>query len=153
MLQEAQRKWMIRANSLVKVCKKVFELPLFPVGRRMTAVCSRGIKYWCCMQGKAAGLLGTGERFLMKYWRRLEMGPEHVCPSSSALPPANNVRALEENSQSCQLRWVGSCECASKSEPIYVRLVVYIPKKSECVYACGTSCLIWILLLWNSSKT
>jgi len=47
------------------------------------------------MQGKAAGLQGTGERFLMKYWRRLEMRPEHVSPSSSAPPAANNVLALD----------------------------------------------------------
>lgn len=35
------------------------------------------------------------------------MGPEHVCPASSAPPPANNVHALEENSQSCKLGWAG----------------------------------------------
>lgn len=128
MLQETQRKWMITANSLVKVCKRVFELPLFPVGRRMTAVRSGGIKNWCCMQGKATGLLGTGERFLMKYWKRLEMGQEHVCPSSSALPPANNVRALKGNSQSYQLRCVGSCECVSKSEPIHALLSIYLKR-------------------------
>ncbi|KAK5902535.1 hypothetical protein CesoFtcFv8_007779 [Champsocephalus esox] len=32
------------------------------------------------------------------------MGPEHVCPSSSSHPAANNVRARERNAQSFQLR-------------------------------------------------
>ena len=135
---------------------------------RVTAVCCGGIKNWCSMQGNAARLQGTGERFLMKYWRRLEMGPEHVCPSFSAPPPGNNVRALEGNSQSCQLRWVGSCEracvCVSKLVYTYNWLSIYLRAGlSVCVCVCvcvwmwgsawpRVSCFTWIALLWNSSS-
>ena len=114
------------------------ELPLFPVRRRVTAVRSGGIKNWSCMQGKGRWAPGDRRKAPYEILKETGDGARARLPRLLQLLHQPTVCVLwRGNSQSCQLRWVGSCEHVCGQVGVYVWQVIYIFKsRSECVCVC-----------------
>ena len=133
---EAQRKWMIRANSLVEVCRSVCGTSFISCQETSDSCSQRRNKELKLHAGE--GPLGSRGQEKGSLWNiegDWRWRPGARLPRLLPLLHQPTVCVLRRgNSPSCQLRWAGSCQRVCGQVGVYVRQVIYIFKsRSECV--------------------